>query len=114
MSALPLEVQPTLAGPAVAKPRPRRFLMVAAALAGALAPWALLVISLRGPAGSAASCFGGPMPIYRPLPAVVPQPIFSAARKASCGISTWPTWRMRFLPSFCFSRSLRLREMSPP
>jgi hypothetical protein len=27
--------------------------------------------------------------------------------KASCGISTLPNWRMRFLPSFCFSRSLR-------
>ena len=36
------------------------------------------------------------------------------ARKASCGMSTWPTRFMRFLPSFCFSRSLRLREMSPP
>jgi len=39
---------------------------------------------------------------------------FSTARKASCGMSTWPTRFMRFLPSFCFSRSLRLREMSPP
>jgi len=36
------------------------------------------------------------------------------ARKASCGMSTWPTRFMRRLPSFCFSRSLRLREMSPP
>ena len=26
---------------------------------------------------------------------------------ASCGMSTLPNWRMRFLPSFCFSRSLR-------
>jgi hypothetical protein len=25
-----------------------------------------------------------------------------------------PNCRMRFLPSFCFSSSLRLREMSPP
>jgi len=25
-----------------------------------------------------------------------------------------PNWRIRFLPSFCFSSSLRLREMSPP
>ena len=39
---------------------------------------------------------------------------FNTARKASCGISTRPTRFMRFLPSFCFSRSLRLREMSPP
>ena len=41
-------------------------------------------------------------------------PIFSAARKASCGISTLPIWRMRFLPFFCLSSSLRLRETSPP
>ncbi len=39
---------------------------------------------------------------------------FSAAMNASCGISTLPNWRMRFLPSFCFSRSLRLRVTSPP
>jgi hypothetical protein len=32
-----------------------------------------------------------------------------AAMKASCGMSTLPNWRMRFLPSFCFSRSLRLQ-----
>src|SRR5205814_9086400 len=38
----------------------------------------------------------------------------STARNASWGISTEPTDFMRFLPSFCFSRSLRLREMSPP
>ena len=41
-------------------------------------------------------------------------PTFSTARKASCGISTRPTRFMRFLPSFCFSSSLRLRLMSPP
>ena len=41
-------------------------------------------------------------------------PILSTARNASCGISTLPTCFMRFLPSFCFSSSLRLREMSPP
>ncbi len=39
---------------------------------------------------------------------------FSTARNASCGMSTRPTRFMRFLPSFCFSRSLRLRVMSPP
>ena len=38
----------------------------------------------------------------------------STARKASCGMSTRPTRFIRFLPSFCFSRSFRLREMSPP
>ncbi len=43
-----------------------------------------------------------------------PSPSSSTARKASCGISTRPTCFMRFLPSFCFSSSLRLREMSPP
>ena len=41
-------------------------------------------------------------------------PTLSTARKASCGISTWPTCFMRRLPSFCFSRSLRLRVTSPP
>ncbi len=38
----------------------------------------------------------------------------NAAMKASCGTSTRPTRRMRFLPSFCFSSSFRLRVMSPP
>jgi hypothetical protein len=40
--------------------------------------------------------------------------IFKAARKADCGMSTLPNWRIRFLPSFCFSSSLRLRVISPP
>jgi phosphatidylethanolamine-binding protein (PEBP) family uncharacterized protein len=39
---------------------------------------------------------------------------FSAAMNASCGMSTLPNWRMRFLPSFCLSKSLRLRVTSPP
>ena len=38
----------------------------------------------------------------------------SAATKASCGTSTRPMVFIRFLPSFCFSSSLRLRVMSPP
>ena len=38
----------------------------------------------------------------------------SAATNASWGTSTRPTIFIRFLPSFCFSSSLRLREMSPP
>ncbi len=37
-----------------------------------------------------------------------------AATKASWGTSTRPTIFIRFLPSFCFSSSLRLRVMSPP
>ena len=37
-----------------------------------------------------------------------------AATKASCGTSTRPIVFIRFLPSFCFSSSLRLRVMSPP
>ena len=45
---------------------------------------------------------------------VQPSPIFSASMKAVFGISTLPNWRMRFLPSFCLSRSLRLRVTSPP
>jgi len=40
--------------------------------------------------------------------------IFSTAMNASCGTSTLPTCFIRFLPSFCFSSSLRFREMSPP
>jgi len=39
---------------------------------------------------------------------------FSAAINASCGISTLPNCRMRFFPSFCFSRSFRFRVASPP
>lgn len=38
----------------------------------------------------------------------------NTAINASCGTSTEPTDFMRFFPSFCFSSSLRLREMSPP
>ena len=38
----------------------------------------------------------------------------STARNASWGTSMRPTCFMRFLPSFCLSRSLRLRVMSPP
>ncbi len=49
------------------------------------------------------------------LPAFSPvDPVDSAAMKASCGTSTRPTIFIRFLPSFCFSSSLRLRVMSPP
>ena len=40
------------------------------------------------------------------------QSIFKTAKNASCGTSTFPTWRIRFLPFFCFSKSLRLRLIS--
>ncbi len=40
--------------------------------------------------------------------------VFNTSIKASCGMFTLPTDFMRFLPSFCFSSSLRLRVMSPP
>src|SRR5690242_7100275 len=43
-----------------------------------------------------------------------PSSSLSTAKNASCGTSTLPTAFMRFLPSFCFSSSLRLRLMSPP
>ena len=39
--------------------------------------------------------------------------IFSAEMNASCGISTFPNWRIFFLPAFCLSSSLRLRVASP-
>ena len=42
------------------------------------------------------------------------QSIFKTAMNASLGTDTLPTWRMRFLPSFCFSKSFFLRVMSPP
>ena len=38
----------------------------------------------------------------------------STAVKASLGRETLPSWRIFFLPSFCFSSSFFLRVMSPP
>ena len=43
-----------------------------------------------------------------------PSSVLKAATKASCGTETEPMDFMRFLPSFCFSSSFFLREMSPP
>src|SRR5262249_25440831 len=43
-----------------------------------------------------------------------PRSTRSTARNASWGTSTVPICFIRRLPSFCFSRSLRLRVMSPP
>ncbi|CCX42902.1 unknown [Clostridium sp. CAG:1024] len=42
------------------------------------------------------------------------QLILSTLMKASLGTCTVPTWRIRFLPSFCFSSSFFFRVMSPP
>ena len=62
---------------------------------------------------AAPSCTCVPVPItYLSFPVGVSAP--SAAMKASWGTSTRPIAFMRFLPSFCLSSSLRLREMSPP
>ena len=36
--------------------------------------------------------------------------ILSTARNASLGTETVPNWRMRFLPSFCFSSSFFFRD----
>ena len=41
-------------------------------------------------------------------------PMRKASINADCGTSTLPNWRIRCLPFFCLSRSLRLRVMSPP
>lgn len=60
MSALALEIQPVQ--PAVGGV-PRGLQMAIATVAGALAPWLLLVTAYGGLARSAASCFAGPLPI---------------------------------------------------
>ena len=53
---------------------------------------------------------------FRSLPPPEPGAVSveRAAMNASCGTSTRPTIFIRFLPSFCFSSSLRFRVMSPP
>ena len=40
--------------------------------------------------------------------------IFSTAMNASLGICTVPNWRIRFFPSFCFSKSFFFLVISPP
>ena len=65
--------------------------------------------------GEAASVAPGPLELADRVRQRARYPsTFRTARNASCGISTEPTCFMRFFPSFCFSRSLRLRLMSPP
>ena len=61
MSALLLELKPVAA--AVSAGCGDRPLAVAAAIAGALAPWLLLVGAYGGLARSAASCLAGPLPV---------------------------------------------------
>ena len=58
----------------------------------------------------------GPWAAPEPGPAGSAQssPRRSAEMKASWGTSTRPMFFIFFLPSFCFSSSLRLRLMSPP
>ena len=62
MSALLLEIRPALASPSSEVP-PAPFLAMVAALAGALAPWLLLVSAYAGLTRSAAACFAGAAPI---------------------------------------------------
>ena len=54
------------------------------------------------------------LPISVPLSNCYSSSIDKTDKKASCGTSTDPMAFIRFLPAFCFSRSLRFREMSPP
>jgi hypothetical protein len=67
--------------------------------------------SARPDTGRALSRACGGLGYFLLLP---PSSLDSTAMKASCGTSTLPTIFIRFLPSFCFSSSFRLREMSPP
>ena len=112
--------------------------LVAAAAAGPVVPLFVLDPALLGPAGGPRTVFlfrclraldeslGGRLVVRTGDPVDVvaqvaseadadPAPsLESAATKASWGTSTRPTIFIRFLPSFCFSSSLRLRVMSPP
>ena len=60
MSALVLENQPLQP---IDHPVPHGLQMILAAVAGAAAPWLLLVTAYAGLARSAAACFAGPLPI---------------------------------------------------
>ena len=44
----------------------------------------------------------------QPTTAQLDQSIFSTAKNAFCGTSTFPICFMRFFPRFCFSSNLRL------
>jgi hypothetical protein len=60
MSALAFEIRPVLPAGRVL---PHGLQLAVAAVAGALAPWLLLVTAYGGLARSAASCLGSPLPI---------------------------------------------------
>ena len=60
MSALVLENQPLRP---IDHPAPHGLQMILAAVAGAAAPWLLLVTAYAGLARSATACFAGPLPI---------------------------------------------------
>jgi hypothetical protein len=53
-------------------------------------------------------------PLSPPALKMDQESIFKAEMNASCGISTFPNWRIFFLPFFCFSKSFFLRVASPP
>ena len=59
MSALALEIRPSCRRRVL----PHGLQLAVAAVAGALAPWLLLVTAYGGLARSAASCLGSPLPI---------------------------------------------------
>lgn len=52
--------------------------------------------------------------MWTPHPFFYSSSSFNTDKKASCGTSTLPSWRIFFLPSFCFSRSFFFLEISPP
>ncbi|MFL5331758.1 MAG: hypothetical protein ACJ8H8_00925 [Geminicoccaceae bacterium] len=64
MSALLLEIQPIMPAPVrLGHAAPAPMLAALATVAGALAPWLLLVTAYAGLTRTAAACLVGPMPI---------------------------------------------------
>ena len=56
----------------------------------------------------------GRRPPAPPFKVIFQLSILSASMNASCGMSTFPNWRIFFFPAFCLSSNLRLRVASPP
>ncbi|SCE35817.1 hypothetical protein GA0115246_115361, partial [Streptomyces sp. SolWspMP-sol7th] len=92
--------------------RPRRSAYASGTLRTTTGPAPQGVRGPSGRTGSATAPMGAGARGYFFLP--LGSSLERTAMKASCGTSTDPTIFMRFFPSFCFSRSFRLREMSPP